>query len=51
MPASYVVFFGKISDEVLNRIEGINYLEKKLKHNIYLKDNPIVAQKRFMNIH
>ena len=43
--------FWEISDEVLNRIEGVNYLENKLKHNIYLKDNPIVAQKRFINIH
>ena len=31
--------FWEISDEVSNRIGGVNYL---LKHNIYLKDNPIV---------
>ena len=43
--------FWEISDEVLNRIEGVNYLENKLKHNTYLKDNPIVAQKKFINIH
>ena len=43
--------FWEISDEVLNRIEGVNYLENKLKHNRYLKDNPIVARKKFINIH
>ena len=43
--------FWEISDEVLNRIEGVNYLENKLKHNTYLKDNPIVAQKKFINIY
>ena len=43
--------FWEISDEVLNRIEGANYLENKLKHNTYLKDNPIVAKKKFINIH
>ena len=43
--------FWEISDEVLNRIEGVNYLENKLKHNTYLKDNPIVAQRKFINIH
>ena len=43
--------FWEISDEVLNRIEGVNYLENKLKHNTYLKDNPIVAKKKFINIH
>ena len=42
--------FWKISDEVLNRIEGVNYLENKLKHNTNLKDNPIVAKKKFINI-
>ena len=43
--------FWEISDEVLNRIEGVSYLENKLKHNTYLKDNPIVAKKKFINIH
>ena len=43
--------FWEISDEVLNRIEGVNYLENKLKHNTYLKDNPIVAKKKLINIH
>ena len=26
-----------LADEVLNRVEGVNYLKNKLKHNIYLK--------------
>ena len=43
--------FWEISDKVLNRIEGVNYLENKVKHNTYLKDNPIVAKKKFINIH
>ena len=32
---------------------SVNYLENKLKHNTYLKDNPIVhvAKKKFINIH
>ena len=43
--------FWELSDEVLNRIEGENYLENKAKHNIYLKENPFVAKKKFINIH
>ena len=43
--------FWEISDEVLQRIEGANYLENKLKHNSYLKENPFVAKKRFINIY
>ena len=42
--------FWELSDEVLNRIEGGNYLENKAKHNIYLKENPFVAKKKFINI-
>jgi len=43
--------FWQISDEVLNRIEGVNYLENKIRHNSFLKDNPIVAKKKFVNIY
>ena len=43
--------FWEISDEVLNRIEGVNYLENKMRHNRFLKDNPCVAKKRFINIY
>ena len=42
--------FWEISDEVLNRIECGNYIENKLKHNSFLKDNPLVAKKKFINI-
>ena len=43
--------FWDVSDEVLNRIEGGNYLENKLRHNSFLKDNPWVAKKKFINIY
>ena len=35
-----------IFDEVLNRIGGGSYLENKIKHNSFLKDNPFVAKKQ-----
>ena len=28
-----------------------NYLENKLKHNVFLKDNPLGAKKKFINIY
>ena len=40
--------FWEISDEVLNRIEGVNYLENKMRHNRFLKDNPCVAKKNLL---
>ena len=43
--------FWEPSDEVLNRIESGNYLENKLKHNMYLKENPFVVKNKFINIH
>ena len=43
--------FWELSDEVLGRIEGNSYLENKLVHNEYLKLNPFVAKKKFINIH
>ena len=43
--------FWEIFDEVLNRIEGFNYLENKMRHNRFLKDNPCVAKKRFISIY
>ena len=42
--------FGQISDEVLNRIEGENYLENEIWHKNFIKDNPTVAKKKFVNI-
>ena len=43
--------FWDVSKEVLGRIENENYLENKLEHNIFLKENPIVAKKKFINIY
>ena len=43
--------FWELSFEVLNRIESNNYLLKKESHNEYLKLNPYVAKKKFINIH
>ena len=40
-----------LSYEVLNRIEDNSYLDNKQLFNEYLKDNPFVAQKKFINIH
>ena len=40
-----------LSCEVLNRIEDNSYLDNKQLFNEYLKNNPFVAQKRFINIH
>ena len=38
--------------EVLGHIEGTSYLENKVVHiNEYLKLNPFVAKKKFINIH
>ena len=41
----------EFSDEVLNHIESGNYLENKLKHNMYLKENHFVVKKKFINIY
>ena len=40
--------FWQISDKVLNRIEGVSYL---IRLNSFLKDNPIVAKNKFVNIY
>ena len=42
--------FWEVSDEVIFRIEGTNYLENKERHNEYLRNNTHVAKKRFVNI-
>ena len=42
--------FWGISNDVLSRIENINYLDNKEMHNTYLWFNPFVAKKRFINI-
>ena len=43
--------FWDISFEVLSRIEGPSYLDNKKKHNDYLRLNPFVAKKKFINLH
>ena len=39
-----------ISDEIFSRIEGPSYVANKAKHNVYLKLNPFVAKKKFINL-
>ena len=43
--------YWEISDEVLNRIEAGSYLENKIRHNEFSKDNPFAAKKKFINLH
>ena len=43
--------YWELSNEVLDRIESDNYMLNKEKHNVYLKSNPFVAKKKFINIH
>ena len=44
-------YFWEISDIVLSKIEGSNYIINKVKHNEYLWFNPHVAKKRFINLY
>ena len=44
-------YFWSVSDEVLSRIEGINYMDNKIEHNEYLWFNPRVAKKKFINLY
>ena len=39
-----------LSYEVLKRIESDNYLDNKIRHNKYLRENPFVAKKKFINL-
>ena len=39
-----------VSDELISKIEGGNYLENKKKFNEYVWFNPYVAKKRFINL-
>ena len=43
--------FWELSNEVLDRIEGNNYIENKKVHNEHLKLNPFVAKKKFINLY
>ena len=42
--------FWEVSDQVLARIEGENYIEKKEEHIKYLLENPNVAKRKGINI-
>ena len=42
--------FWEVSDEVLSRIEGENYLANKLEHNKYLSSHRFVAMKKSINL-
>ena len=41
----------KLSNEVSDRIEGNSYIVNKKVHNEYLKLNPFVAKKKFINLY
>ena len=43
--------FWELSDAVLSHIEGANYVDNKSSHNEFLKRNPYVAKRKFMNMH
>ena len=43
--------FWEVSEMVLSKIEGPNYLYNKGKHNEYLHRNPWVAKKKFINLY
>ena len=45
------VIFWELSDAVLSRIEGANYADNKSSHNEFLKRNPYVAKRKFINMH
>ena len=42
--------YWEVSYLILDKIEGPNYLSNKEKHNQFLKSNPWVAKKRFINL-
>ena len=44
--------FWELSDAVLSHIEGANYADNKSSHNDeFLKRNPYVAKRKFINMH
>ena len=43
--------FWEVSDEVISKIEGDNYLINKAKQISYLKDNPFVAKRKGINMY
>ena len=42
--------FWEVSYQVLDKIEGCDYIRNKNEHNLYLKRNPYVARKKGINI-
>ena len=48
--SNQVGHFWEVSVEVLQKIEGPNYLENKLKQNEFLKSNPKVAKRKGINL-
>ena len=42
--------FWELSDTVLSCIEGANYADNKSSHNEFLKKNPYVAKRKFINM-
>ena len=47
------IHFWNVSNEVLGRIQGINYIyvNNKEKHNEYLRSNPQFAKQRFISLY
>ena len=43
--------FWELSNEVLERIEGYNYIDDMKVHNEYLKLNPFVLKKKFISLY
>ena len=42
--------YWEVSRLVLDRVESGSYLENKESHNTYLRSNPFVAKKKFINL-
>ena len=42
--------FWEVSDEVINKIEGVSYVRNKEKQISYLKSNPAVAKRKGVNL-
>ena len=43
--------FWELSDAVLSCIEGSNYADNESSHNEFLKRNPYMAKRKFINMH
>ena len=47
---SIVGHYWEVSYQVLDKIEGGDYLSNKMEHNEYLRLNPYVARKKGVNL-